>query len=75
MDTIWFATVLLINGHVVIDRPVDPVSCRKAEIYTHMGKPFSVNSDHGPIPVIKATCRRVEACHDTGERLALLTSE
>ncbi len=73
MDTIWLLTTLLVNGHFLQSVTMDQQTCRKAELYAVMGKPFQVNSSHGPIPVAGATCVRfTAACPHTGQQLAMM---
>lgn len=71
METIWLITTLLANGHVLETMTMDQRTCRKAEYYSAAGLPFQVQSNMGAIPVASATCRRIEACQDTGPQLAL----
>lgn len=73
MDTIWLLTAILVNGHVIETVTMDQPTCRKAEMYSALGKSFQVKSSHGPIPVGSATCVRVEnACPYTGSKLAMM---
>lgn len=63
METIWLLTTLLVNGHVIETTTMDQYTCRKAEMYAALGKPFQVNSNMGPIPVAGSTCVRFTANH------------
>lgn len=74
-ETIWLITTILANGHMLETYTMDQRTCRKAEYYVAAGLPFQVQSSHGPIPVHSATCRRIEACQDTGTHLALLNTK
>ncbi len=74
MDTIWLLTALLANGHIVETITMDVHTCRKAEMYAAIGKPFQVISNHGPIPVQAATCvRYTSSCPYTGQQIAMVT--
>lgn len=76
MDTIWLLTTLLVNGHVLQSVTMDQHTCRKAEMYAAMSKPFQVKSDHGPIPVVGASCIRFTAsCPYTGQQLAMVETK
>lgn len=76
METIWLLTTLLVNGHVIETTTMDQYTCRKAEMYAALGKPFSVNSNLGSIPVHSATCMRIETvCPYTGGQLAMLNTK
>jgi len=45
-------------------------------MYAALGKPFSVNSNLGSIPVHSATCMRIETvCPYTGGQLAFLNTK
>ncbi len=73
METIWLLTTLLANGHVLETLTMDQHTCRKAEMYAAMSKPFQVNSNHGPIPVAGAACVRfTNSCPYTGQQLAMV---
>lgn len=75
METIWLLTSILANGYVIETLTMDQHTCRKAEMYSALGKPFQVISNMGSIPVQAATCVRfTSSCPYTWQQIALLTT-
>lgn len=72
METIWLITMVLFNGHGFEWTTMDQQRCRRMEFATAARRPGVINTEYGPLPVASATCRRIEACQDTGAQLALL---